>query len=123
MIWASRENSPAVRGRLGVLAVLMRPPLPTLASVQEGATVCMLSTTTGHTARAKSPAKSAASPQRGLLGRGCLGAGDQALRQRRVGLQVVEQLQRPALVPLHGHTVIRGLEVQVGERHGGGLRA
>src|ERR1700733_4256568 len=129
MIWASRDDRPAVRGRPGVLAILMRPPLLALASVQEGATVCMLSTTTVRTARAKFLAKrtsprlsriatsssmyqttvyrpsfgsfTAGSGHRAgrLLGRFGLGARDGALRQRRVGLQVVEQLQRPALVP------------------------
>src|ERR1700728_845802 len=57
MIWASREDRPAVRGSPGVLTVLMRPPLLALASVQEGTTVCMLSSTTVHTARAKFLAK------------------------------------------------------------------
>src|ERR1700733_4713376 len=61
MIWASRDDRPAVRGRPGVLAVLMGPPLLTLASVQEGSTVGMLSTTTGHSARAKFRAKGALS--------------------------------------------------------------
>src|ERR1700690_2545729 len=120
MIWASREDRPAVRGRLVVLAVLMRPPWPTLVSVQEGATVCMLSTTTGHTARAKSPSKSASPNPPGAahelmdVPKGLIDAAyryiDTRIRGRRGGCYWVAAALEPEIRPFgSGVSVFRSL--------------